>query len=92
MEFIKKWALMFLFITGAFITLEVAIKNVEEERINLINELENLKIALEKVKKDQIDLARQVNSQNDPAWIEIVLKKELGLVPEGQKKIYFLKH
>ncbi len=35
------------------------------------------------------DLLLQVNSQNDPAWIEMVLMKELGLVPEGHVKVYF---
>jgi hypothetical protein len=36
-------------------------------------------------------LLTQINSQADPAWIELVLMKKLGLVPEGQTKIFFQK-
>lgn len=37
------------------------------------------------------DLLLQMSSQNDPAWIEMTLKKRLGMVPEGQMKVYFKK-
>ena len=39
--------------------------------------------------QEKEDLLLQVNSQSDPAWIQLTLKKGLGLVPEGQKKVYF---
>jgi hypothetical protein len=35
------------------------------------------------------DLLMQVRSQSDPAWIEMTLMKGLGVVPEGQRKVYF---
>lgn len=35
------------------------------------------------------ELRLQVKSQEDPAWVEMTLMKGLGLVPEGQRKIYF---
>lgn len=35
------------------------------------------------------DLILQVNSQSDPAWVELVLMKGLGVIPEGQTKVYF---
>lgn len=35
------------------------------------------------------DLLLQIDSQTDPAWIEILLKKHLGMVPFGQTKVYF---
>ncbi len=35
------------------------------------------------------DLILQIDSQNDPAWIEMLIKKQLGMVPSGQTKIYF---
>lgn len=37
----------------------------------------------------QNDLKEQIQSQNDPAWIELTLMKGLGVVPEGQTKVYF---
>ncbi|MCE2983850.1 MAG: hypothetical protein LW832_09830 [Parachlamydia sp.] len=41
--------------------------------------------------KRQEDLQLQINSQSDPAWIELTLMKGLGLVPEGEQKVYFQK-
>ncbi len=38
-------------------------------------------------KQQQLYLEQQ--SEKDPAWIEMVLKQELGLVPQGQTKVYF---
>ncbi len=37
------------------------------------------------------ELLMQMESQSDPAWIEILLKKHLGMVPFGQTKVYFEK-
>jgi cell division protein FtsB len=35
------------------------------------------------------ELALQIQSQSDPAWVEMVLKRNLGMVREGQMKVYF---
>ena len=37
----------------------------------------------------QAQLQRQIQSQSDPAWVELTLMRGLGLVPEGQIKIFF---
>ncbi len=37
----------------------------------------------------QEDLLLQIESQNDPDWIEYTLMKGLGVVPEGHTKVYF---
>lgn len=37
------------------------------------------------------DLLLQIESQSDPAWVEMLIKKQLGMVPSGQTKIYFEK-
>ncbi len=49
---------------------------LKEEKTSLLQEKE--------------DLLLQINSQSDPAWIQLTLMKGLGLVPEGQLKVYFL--
>jgi hypothetical protein len=41
--------------------------------------------------EEKQDLKLQINSQKDPAWIELTLMKGLGLVPEGQLKVHFTK-
>ncbi|MGH2612701.1 MAG: hypothetical protein ACRDFB_06575 [Rhabdochlamydiaceae bacterium] len=35
------------------------------------------------------DLILQIQSQSDPAWVEMVLKRNLGVVREGEVKVYF---
>jgi hypothetical protein len=37
------------------------------------------------------DLALRIASQNDPAWIEMILMRDLGVVPEGFLKVHFKK-
>lgn len=51
-----------------------------------IADLESLKSLME---RESEELALQIQSQKDPEWIEMVLKKRLGVVPEGQMKVYF---
>ena len=34
-------------------------------------------------------LLKQINSQGDPEWLEMVLMKGLGVAPEGQIKVLF---
>jgi hypothetical protein len=41
--------------------------------------------------QDKEDLALRITSQSDPAWIELVLLRELGVVPEGFVKVHFKK-
>ena len=55
---------------------------------NKIQELESLKQSSLETRED---LVLQISSQNDRDWIEMVLKKRLGVVPEGQMKVYFKK-
>jgi hypothetical protein len=35
------------------------------------------------------DLELRFAAQSDPAWIEMILMKELGVVPENKIKIHF---
>lgn len=39
--------------------------------------------------QEREQLLLQLNSQKDPEWIRMTLMKRLGLVPEGQVKVYF---
>jgi len=36
-------------------------------------------------------LRLQIDSQNDPSWIEMILMRDLGVVPEGWLKVHFSK-
>jgi hypothetical protein len=49
-------------------------------------ELQNEKMNAETLRES---LLLQINSQSDPAWVELTLMKELGLVPEEEIKVIF---
>jgi hypothetical protein len=57
-----------------------------QELSSSLLELKNEKIVASR--KHQ-QLLNQINSQSDPAWVELTLLKGLGLVPENHIKIYF---
>lgn len=52
--------------------------------------MEQVLLAEEEARLLQEDLLREIASQNDPSWIELVLMDKLGLVPEGQTKVHFI--
>ncbi len=39
----------------------------------------------------QIELKERIIAQSDPAWIEMILMRDLGVVPEGFLKVHFSK-
>lgn len=59
--------------------------------LDLKNRLHALECEKKKALEEQEDLLLQIQSQNDPAWIQMTLMKGLGVVPEGQVKVYFKK-
>lgn len=57
--------------------------------IDLQQKLQKLQWEKQLAEQDRQDLLLQISSQQDPAWIEMTLMKKLGVVPEGQLKVYF---
>jgi hypothetical protein len=41
--------------------------------------------------QERDELNVRLQSESDPAWIEMILMKELGVVPEGWTKVHFKK-
>jgi len=78
-----------LFTLFCYTVLEQGLGKVNTEYSKLNDQL--VKIQTEKIKAfaKQEDLLLQVNSQSDPAWVELLLMKGLGVVPEGQIKVLF---
>jgi hypothetical protein len=58
---------------------------------DLQNKIKQLEIERSACAALQDDLKLQISSQSDPAWIELTLMNQLGVVPEGQMKVYFKK-
>ncbi len=83
------WVILFTLI--CFIIYERSSQEYLGQSAYLANKLTTLENE-KKILLNQIDtLQMQINSQSDPKWIELTLIKVLGVVPEGQKKVYFQK-
>lgn len=39
--------------------------------------------------QDKEDMMLQIASQDDPTWVELILLREMGVVPEGFLKVHF---
>lgn len=79
----------FLFLAGASFFYFQQMHKKEK----LYQSLVQRKIQLEKerafVLTEKQELEYRLKSQSRPEWIEMVLMRSLGLVPEGQIKVYF---
>lgn len=64
-----------------------------KKRDRLYQQLSGQLTALQKEKQKALhefeNLNSQINGQHDSSWIEFILIEELGVVPQGQQKIYF---
>ncbi len=83
------WVVLFLLFCSALY--EQGLKKRNREYGKLYQKLMELHQQKEEALALNEKLLRQVNSQSDPAWVELVLMKGLGLVPEGQIKVFFRK-
>ena len=79
---------VFLWILGCGIVYERIAHNLDIEQGKLVDQTQLLRSALKQAESDHAYLLDQVNSQHDPYWIERTLKRRLGLVAEGQIKVY----
>jgi hypothetical protein len=89
MSFCKRWAWVFIF---CLVTCFIYTKAVTKKKSNyakyttLLVEMERAKyLALSE--KEYLEL--KIASQDDPAWIEMILMRDLGVVPEGYLKVHF---
>ena len=85
---IRSWWVIALMLIGSIIY-ERAIQKREWQLLQLQEQLTSLRIEKQNALHKQQTLQQQINSQNDPAWIELALMKGLGLSPEDQQKVYF---
>ena len=81
------WVIAFVSFCGFMYFHSIAKKNEVLAALNL--QLEDLSYERTSLLEKKEDLLLQINSQSDPAWIQLTLMKGLGLVPEGQLKVYF---
>lgn len=88
--FIRSWWVT-LFILGCYLSYEHGLQKKDHDFAKLQVQYTELQKKKKRLMSQQEDFIRQLNSQSDPAWVELVLMKGLGLVPEGQTKVLFTK-
>lgn len=81
------WVILFICVCS--IVYSHASHKKNEVIATLDDHLNALKDEKSAILQEKEDLLLQINSQSDPAWIQLTLMKGLGLVPEGQLKVYF---
>ena len=89
LSFIMRSWWVILFSLVCFALFEHSVKKEESDFAKLHEHLIVLQAAKEEGLKIQQALHLQVNSESDPAWIELTLMQRLGLVPEGYTKVFF---
>lgn len=80
---------MFLFMISCFMVYSHAMHKKQAVCEELEEHLKALQHQKELLNQTHENLIVQINSQSDPAWIQLSLMKGLGVVPEGQQKVYF---
>lgn len=89
MAFCKRWywVLIFCLVTGLFYSQSMRKKKQAFEGYCFrLQEMEKEK-CLAVLEKEYLQL--KIASQDDPAWIEMILMRDLGVVPEGYLKVHF---
>jgi hypothetical protein len=90
-KFVVKSCWVIAFSLLCAILYEKALSDRNQDFQALKEQMKHLQKEKRTALKRQEDLQLQINSQSDPAWIELTLMKGLGLVPEGEQKVYFQK-
>lgn len=66
-----------------------AIQGKKSQAQGFLSRLEAIKIQKILALSEGEDLRLQIDSQSDPSWIEMILMRDLGVVPEGWLKVHF---
>lgn len=81
------WAVTFSLLVGLVYGHGMQSRNFElQEAMGRLAAVESeTKAAME----EKENLALRLSSESDPAWIELVLLRQMGVVPEGFLKVHF---
>lgn len=81
------WVVAFLLVCT--LSYQWACTKDEELLYSLTTTYEQLKNLKDDALYLRKELVAQIESQGDTEWVELLLKEKLGVVPQGQKKIFF---
>ena len=85
---LRSWWVIFVALIG-FVLCEQGVASLREQKKELSLQLRDLKKKQRLVLAETQDLELQFRSQSDYEWAELTLKRGLGLIGHGQKKVYF---
>src|SRR5580692_389483 len=88
--FVNSWWVI-VFMLFCYLFYEQGLKKRERDITKLNEHFQALKKEKEEALSLRYMLTMQINSQSDPGWVEMTLMKGLGLNPEGQTKVHFIK-
>ena len=89
-EFVIRSWWVYLFVILNSIGFNFGYKHLEAKQVELVNSLNGLqkhKVLQEKMNEE---LFLKIKSLQDPRYIELILKQELGLISEDQMKVHFI--
>lgn len=81
------WVVLFLSLSFALYYHGMQKKLSDQEELK--KRMSEFELQRQDLLQEREDLLLQINSQSDPAWVQMTLMKGLGVVPEGQVKVYF---
>lgn len=85
----RDWWWVFLFSCSFLALYAHAVKEKQEEVACLSTHIEAIRQHKKTALANGEDLRLQMQSQDDPSWIEMLLMRDLGVVPEGWLKVHF---
>jgi hypothetical protein len=81
------WVILFTFVSLGCYGFAAQQK---EMRYSELHEMVNrLELQMDQAKKEQQVLNLRLSSLNDPEWVQMLLMRDLGVLPDGQVKITF---
>lgn len=86
------WSQNFWVITFCVCTMFTYFHFVKDKKaaiLQLSRKLQDMVEARDRIEAHKKDLELRLASQDDPAWIEMVLMRDLGVVPDGFIKVHF---
>ena len=81
------WVALVLFVIAALYVQGVAKKERAIDRLS--SRLASVDASYASALREKKNLVEEIASQSDPEWVEMVLMRKLGVVPEGQTKVHF---
>ncbi|MDE3055113.1 MAG: hypothetical protein KGI80_00230 [Verrucomicrobiota bacterium] len=86
----KHWGWLFFLLIPLFFTYACAMRTKKSQVQRLVLQIQEKERERDLALQKREDLQLQIASKNDPSWIEMLLIRELGVVPEGWLKIHFI--